>query len=237
MENELKSKLPEECIKERLKERLEWDNNYSKIFAQRCINILPSIYNILIAQLSWDRFSQMKWSRNIPEEELTLELQREIAKFVYKENLYVLRHCANHLLNNPQFTNTEGEPTENVYFIEIMKKVKIEHDKDIGDCELIHVAINGQSLSNIKRRKVDCYTMDSAKEIKRRLILSLFFYTMLKNDRFFQYNLNSQYHGTIIIIDDKGQEKEKINVTDCYPEVILSKIKEREFKTLCLLND
>ena len=243
LESELKHKLPEECIKERLQERQQRDKDYSQTFAQKCINILPSIYNILIAHLSWDRFSQMEWSGNISDEVLLKEIRKEIREFISRENLPVLRHCVNHLLYETNFANTDNENTDLNYLMEIIRRTRIKNNADIGDCEFIHTAINGQqSTDNTQRVAVDCYTMDSVKEIKRRLILCFTFYQLMKfassQDDGFQYEFNPKHFGWIYIIDEQGKEKEKIEVKDFYPiNKVVKRIKEKDLETLFLLND
>ncbi len=236
-ENELKSKLPEKCIKEKLKERHQRDNNYAESFAQECINILPDIYNMLIAYLSWDRFSKMEWSDHISDKNLLQKIRLDIGKLISKENLPVLRHCANHLLNERGFTIPDSKNPDINTLVEIIKKTKIKYNADMGDCEFIHTAINGQPSADHKQRAiVDCYTMDPVKEIKRRLIFCFFFYETLEYG--FQYQFNPEYCGRIYIIDEKGNEKEKIEVTDYYPiNKILQRIKAQELETLFLLND
>ena len=236
LENKLKSKFPEEHIKERLKERKQWDNNYSKTFAQECINVLPNIYNnILIPQLSWDRFSQMQWSEHISDTDLLKKIRIEICKLISAENLPVLRHCANHLLNETSFANRDNEDTDLNYLMEIIKKTKVENNKDIGDCEFIHTAINGQSSTNHKKRvAVDCYTMDPVREIERRLVLCFVFYGILEHmssQYGFQYEFNPTYCGRIYIIDEQGNTKEKIEVKDYFPiNKVLLRIKLQHLK-------
>ena len=235
LENELRNKLPKKHIEERLKDRVKNDNNLSQDFAQECIRSLSNIYNILIAQLSWDRFSQMKWDKYISNNNILGQIRIEICKLISKENLPVLRHCANHLLKKTSFADTDNEDTDLNYLMEIIKKTKVEHDKDIGDCEFIHAAINGQSLADHKQRvAVDCYTMDPVKEIKRRLILCSDFYGTLEyvsSQYDFQYKFNPKYCGRIYIIDEQGNVKEKIDVKDYFPiNKVLLRIKLQYLK-------
>ena len=112
-----------------------------------------------------------------------------------------------------------------------MKKVTLKPNKDIGDCEFIHTAINGQSSTNLekKRRVVDCYTMDSAKEIKRRLILCLFYYKVLEETPI-QYKFSTKYCGKVYIMNHNGEEEETINVEDYLPKIIMNKIKGKDLE-------
>ena len=242
LENELRTRLPEENIKKRLEERVQNDNDWARPFAQECIDILPRIFNMLIDQLSWDRFSQMQWSKYISNKNILGQIRIEICKLISKENLPVLRHCANHLLNKTGFADTDNEDTDLNYLMEIIKKTKVKKNEDIGDCEFIHTAINGKSsVGNPKDRvKVDCYTMDPAREIKRRLILCFDFYGTLEHvssQYGFQYKFNPKYCSRIYIIDEQGNEKEKIEVKDYYPvNKMLLRIKFQDLKTLFLLN-
>ena len=242
LENELKKKLPETLIERRLKERGQRDNDYARPFAQKCISILPSIYNVLIPQLSWDRFSQMQWSKHIRDKYLLKQIRSEIYKFISKENLPILRHCANHLINETNFANTDNEDTDLNYLMEVMKKTKIKNSADIGDCEFIHTAINGQLSADHKQRvAVDCYTMDSVKEIKRRLILCFTFYQVIleyASSQFgFQYKFDPKYYGRIYIVDELGNAKEKIEVNDYPIKEVLLRVKLRDPEILFLLND
>lgn len=247
LENELKGKLSEDYIKERLKERQQWDNNYSKTFAQECITILPFIYNRVISHLAWDRFSQMKWSKQISDSDkyLLKDIRREICKFISQENLPVLRHCSHLFGEVCKLTPEENLPEEIITFMEIIKKVNIEHNKDIGDCEFIHTAINGQPRGSDHKlsKVVDCYTQDPVKEIKRRLILCSFFYYLLElasntSSYDFQYKFNQKYCGRIYIIDERGNEKEKMGAKDYFPiNKILQQKKKKDLETLFLLND
>ena len=185
-DNQLREKLPKESIKQKLKEKItyRYENEYARPFIKGCIECLSksSVYDLIITQLSWDRFSQMKWSEHISKLNIILlrGIKKEIAKLIAKENyLYVLRHCQ-YLSQTPYFSMTEYEDDKEL-LMEMMRKVRIKPNMDIGDCELIHVAINGQPSENFKKRKIiDCYTMDSAKEIKRRLLLCSFFYGMVR---------------------------------------------------------
>ena len=77
--------------------------------------------------------------------------------------------------------------------------------------------------------------MDPAKEIKRRLILCLFYYEMLEKEPI-QYKFHFQYCGKIYILNKKGEETEMINVKDYLPNEILYNIKKKNLETLCLLN-
>ena len=223
LENELKSKLPKKHIEERLKERLQRDNNYAKPFAQGCIDILPKIYDSqIIPQLSWDRFSQMKWSEHILKKGLLSGIRREIAKLLSKEDLYILRH-AYYLSQIPYNINDESNDT--CEYIDKMKKVKLESNMDTGDCELIHIAINGQASSDFKKRRtVDCYTMDPAEEIENRLTLCLFYYEILECESSIRYTFDPKYCGKIYILDENGHEIKIINVKDHLPKKMLYKI-------------
>ena len=235
-EKHIRKKMPQECIKKQLKNQLQYDNEYAKPFIKECIRILPGLYNIIVAQLSWDRFSRMEWSKRIQKNNLLLDIRKETARFISTENLYILRFCyyCEKMSSN---IDIKKESEDIQYLIDIMKRVKLKPNMDIGDCEFIHTAINGQNSTDLKeRRKVDCYTMDPAKEIKRRLILCLFYYEyMLK--KFHTNILNSQYFGTIYILDGKGQEQE-IDVKDYVPSAVLYRIKyDKDLNTLCLIND
>ncbi len=225
LENIFKEKLPEYKINEKLQNKLKHSNEYAKPFLKESIALLPKIYGLIIVQLSWDRFSQMEWSKDALDEE-NLRIRKSIVRLISQEPyLYVLRHC-HHLL--PLLTKRDPNALEEVeyllqveveYFLQIMEKMKVKFNEDIGDCELIHTVIHGQPSENFqKSRVVDCYTMDDVKDIKRRLIVCLFFYKLLN------YRLNSQYFGKIYIIDQQtGDEKEEINIEDYFPDKVLER--------------
>ena len=234
-DEQVESKLPKKNIEIKLKERLKYDNDYAKPFAEGCMKALskPGFYELIVNQLSWDRFSQMKWIGN--DSGMTLrEIRINIAKLIIKyKHLYILRHCEYLSKVPPDFPLNEDQD----FLMETMQ-VKIKPNMDIGDCELIHVAINGQSSDLKKRRSVDCYTMDDAKEIKRRLISCIFFYQMLEDTPFNSgYKFDPTYFGKIYIIDEKGQKTEKISVADYEPNKVLMRKKTQDLNTLFLLNN
>ncbi|MDE0151683.1 MAG: hypothetical protein OXK80_04200 [Bdellovibrionales bacterium] len=231
LESTFKEKLPECKIHEKLQNKLKHSNDYAKPFLRESIALLPKIYPVIIAQLSWDRCSQMEWSKDKPDEE-RLKIRKMIVRSIVQEpDLYILRHCC-HLL--PLLTKRDPNAIEGVeHFLQIMEKMKVKPDEDIGDCELIHTAINGQpSEKSQKSRVVDCYTMDDLKDIKRRFIVCLFFYELLN------YRLNSQYFGKVYIIDKQtGEEIDEIDVRDYLPSKVLQRIIiNRDIDTLFLLN-
>ncbi len=233
MEDKLKKKISIASIKTRLKERQK-DIEYAQGFTEKCIKTLPEIYDILISQLSWDRFSQMKWSEQ-------MKWGEQIMKLIAKQNLYVLRYCF-HFFNKSGFLDINNKNEDVNHLKSIIQKAKIEPNKDIGDCEFIHTAINGQSSTNLKKRvPVDCYTMDPIKEIKRRLILCFSFYYLMEREsttyRDFQYKFEPQYCGNIYIIDDTGRTKEKIKVIDYHIEKVFQRIGRKELEILFLQND
>ena len=239
-DSQVEKKLSKNSIEEKLKERLKHDNEYAKLFATKCMEALSrsGFYELIVNQLSWDRFSQMKWIEDVSEID-PKEINKEIANLIVKDNhLYILRHCQ-YLSETPVFLNKEYNNEDEEFLMEIMKKVKIKSNMDIGDCELIHVAINGQSSGDLKKRKpVDCYTMDDAKEIKRRLISCIFFYQMLEIAPFiFNYKFDPTYFGKIYIIDSRGQQKEEIKVADYVPHKVLMRRRLKDLNTLSLLND
>ena len=85
---------------------------------------------------------------------------------------------------------------------------------------------------------MDCYIMDDAREIKRRLISCIFFYQMLETAPFnSNYKFDSKYFGKIYILDDRGQQKEKIDVADYEPNKVLVRKKTQDLNTLFLLNN
>ena len=241
LENEFKKVLPKKTIEKKLLgDRIQNDNEYARRFAKKCKHFLQQsgIYNILIAQLSWDRFSQMKWCKDISDSNLLKDIRTKIAKFISKElGLYALRYF--HYLSTIP-SDTSNDPPEIREYQEIIKKVKIKPHADFGDCELIHTAINGQSspADHKNRKAVNCYTMDPAKEIKRRLTLCLFCYKiLLGNSSNFQYTFDSQYYGDIYIIDETGKRKEKIKVQDYEPIRVVEKIDQEDLEILFLLNN
>ena len=241
-DNQLKKKLPKKYVRQKLEEQLNYDNKYASLFIKDCIEYLSksSIYELLIAQLSWDRFSQMAWCESILKPNIVLlrRIRKEIGKLIAKENhLYVLRHCQ-YLSQTNDFSTLELEEDKEL-LMKMMRKVKIKPNMDIGDCELIHVAINGQASENFKKRKiVDCYTMDNTKEIKRRLLLCSFFYGMLESAPIgFTYKFNQKYCGQIYILDNSGKEKEQINVKEYLPGPVLQRIRGKDMETLFLINN
>ena len=123
-ENQIKEKLPQKYIKEKIKEKLKYDNDYAKPFIKECMKELskPYLYNLIIDQLSWDRFSQMEWLGD--NSEITLrKIHINIAKIVIKEtSLYILRHCAYLSKIRPDFLLNEDED----FLMETMQKVKIK---------------------------------------------------------------------------------------------------------------
>ena len=233
-DNQMKEKLPIEIIERNLNERISNDNIYARPFAQKCLTSLSKdkLYDLLISQLSWDRFSQIHWHKH----KSHIFALRNIARLIIKENLlYVLRHA--------KYTNLlffkEGENEIERCFFSIIDKVKIKPNMDIGDCELIHVAINGQSSGDFKKkRKVDCYTMDSAKEIKRRLILCMFFYGCLEIARSLKvsYKFDLNYCGRIYFLNETGGIKEVIDVKDYLPVRVVERIQNKDLDTLFLMN-
>lgn len=234
-EKHIKQKITKEYIKEKLEQQLKHDNEYARPFIIECINILPEIYDDIINQLSWDRFTQMQWSERIKNKRLLSEIRAEIARLVCRGHLYVLRHC--HYINQIPYTDIDNEPNTIHTYVGIMQRVNLKPNIDIGDCEFVHIAINGQSSSDYtKRRIVDCYTMDPAQEIKRRLILCLFYYEMLEKEPI-QYKFQFQHCGKIYIINSKDIEKEVINVKDYLPNKIMYKIAKKDPETLYLLNN
>ena len=234
-EKHIKKEITKEYVKEKLEKQLKHDNEYARPFIIECINTLPEVYDVIIAQLSWDRFTQMKWSERIQNKRLLSEIRKEIAKLVCKGHLYVLRHC--HYINQISYTDIDNETNAVHTYVDIIQRVKLKPNMDIGDCEFIHTAINGQSSSDLKKRKiVDCYTMDPAKEIKRKLILCLFYYEMLEKEPI-QYKFQFQHCGKIYIINNKSIEKEIINVKDYLPNKIMYKIAKEDPGTLYLLNN
>ena len=220
LEDQITKKLPEKYIKIKLEERLKNDNEKAIPFAKECIRLLPTIYkSLIIPQLSWDRFSQMKWSERIPKKNLLLAIRKEIAKLSSKEDLYILRHA--YYLNQIPY-NINDEPDYIREYINKMKEVKLKSNMDTGDCELIHTAINGQaSLDFKKRRTVDCYTMDPAEEIENRLTLCLFYYEILECEASIRYTFDPKYYGKIYILDENGHEIKIINVKDHLPKKVL----------------
>ena len=233
-ESQIKEKLPDKQITEKIKERLEYDNKYAKPFIEACMRELskPYLYALIVNQLVWDRFSQMEWSKEIPEN-LIVDIRKAIAKIVVKNShLYILRHCAYLSKILPDFSLDENQR----FLMETMQKVKIKQNMDIGDCELIHVALNGQSSGNLKKKRtVDSYTMDDSKEIKRRLILCHFFYEILSFDLGYKFNLD--HFGKIYIIDERGQEMETIEAKDYNSSSVLRKRAEGDLEILSLLNN
>ena len=225
-ENQIKEKLPKKDIEEKIREKLYYDNDYAKPFIKECMNELSKtyLYDLIVNHLSWDRFSQMK--------KILASNPNLIAKIITKDShLYILKHA--HYMINSGCDDEDRDLLVN----RIMKKVKIKPNTDIGDCELIHVALNGQSSGNLKKKKtVDCYTMDDPKEIKRRLILCNFFYEILKHPPF-DYEHNFEYSGAIYILDEKGREKEKITTKDYLPRSVSLKIITKDLDTLFLLNE
>ena len=88
-----KKKITEGCIKGKLEKQLKHDNKYSYPFVLESKRILPEIYSLIIAQLSWDRFTKMEWNKGkgIKSKDLLLKIRKEIHQFICKENLYTLR--------------------------------------------------------------------------------------------------------------------------------------------------
>ena len=239
-EDDLKKKISMTNIKTRLKDR-QGDNEYAEPFTNKCIEILPKIYNLLIAQLSWDRFSYMKWSEHISDEQLLRNIREQIVTLIAKQNLYALRHFS-YLSNKFDFLDINNKNEDVNHLKRIIKRAKVEPNVDIGDCEFIHTAINGQSSSNLEKRViVDCYTMDPIKEIKRRLIACFSFYYLMERHsttyRNFQYKFEPQYCGNIYAVDEEGRTKEKIQVIDYHIEKVFQKIGKRELEILFLQND
>ena len=233
-DSQIEEKLPKNSIEEKLRERLQHDNEYAKLFAKKCLDALSSdgFYDLIVNQLSWDRFSQMKWINNNSKIDLRA-IRRDIAKLIIKhDHLYVLRHFKYFSENLPDFPLNENQK-----FLDIIKKIKLKPNMDIGDCELIHVAINGQSSGDLSRRKpVDCYSGDNAKEIKRRLIACLYFYEILESAPVdSNYQFDSTYCSNIYIIDERGQQKEEIKVSDYMPNKVLMRINKEDSDTLSLL--
>lgn len=236
-DSQIEKKLLKDSIEIKLRDRLKYDNRYAKPFTENCIEALsrPGFYELIVNQLSWDRFSQMKWTMNVPE--ITLRgIRKEAAKLIVKHShLYILRHCEYLSKILADFPLEEDQD----FLMRIMSKITIKPNMDMGDCELIHVAINGQSSENLKKRKsVDCYTMDDVKEIKRRLISCVFSYKMLESASVdSNYKFDSTYCSKIYVIDKKGQQKEEIKVADYMPNKVLMRIRNKDLDTLCLLND
>lgn len=146
----IRDKIKKEYIKEKLEKQLQHDNKYARPFIIECVNVLSEIYDITMTQLSWDRFTQMKWSKDIEKKHLIADIRGEIAKFISKENLYILRLC--HYFNEIPYMDMDNEPDEIQKYIDIMQKNKLKPNKDIGDCEFIHTAINGQISPCLKKR-------------------------------------------------------------------------------------
>ena len=229
-DNQVRKKIPKDSIEIKLKESLKYDNKYAKPFTEQCIEALstPDFYELIVNHLSWDRFSQMKWTVNVPE--ITLRgIRKEIANLVVKhDHLYILRHCQYLSEISADFPLND----EQDFLMNSTQKLNIKPNMDMGDCELIHVAIiKGQSSGNLKKRKpVDCYTMDNAEEIKNRLTSCIFLYQMLEvfaSD----YKFDPTYFSTIYIIDEKGQQKEEINVADYEPKKVLMRRKNKDLDT------
>lgn len=231
-DNQIRNKLSINDIKSKLNQRCE--QKYAELFRTECLRILPDIYkSLIIPQLSWDRFNQMKWSDGISTNQLKA-IHKEIAKLIIKQPILYTLRFANYTQEIPSDLEKENESIR--IYLDIMNKVKIKPNVDIGDCEFIHTAINGQLSPDCQqRRKADCYTMDPEKEIKRRLILCLFFYEILEK-QFPDYQLDRQYFSKIYVLDNKGREKEIIDVKDYQPRFVVYKIKNKDLKTLFLLN-
>ena len=78
--------------------------------------------------------------------------------------------------------------------------------------------------------------MDNPKDIKRRLIVCLFFYDLFKKTGS-HLELNSQYFGKIYVIDQQtGDEKDPINLEDYSTKKVLERVRARDSDTLSLLN-
>lgn len=234
-DKEIENLLPQVDIENKLKSKQDHCIEYENSFVKECIKILPETYRLLISLLSWDRFSQMTWAQGCPEEELK-KIRKKIGELISKHpHLHALRHS--YYINQLPFEVRQ----EHHGFLKILKKSRIKPNKDIGDCELIHVAINGQCSSNLQTtKKTDCFVMNNdggAKEIKRRIAGCSFYYSLLEN-HFLRYKFNTQNSGNIYVLEENGKTAEKIVVSDwCFSNEIMYKIKRRDLETLFLMND
>lgn len=243
LKNELKKKLPESTIKQRLKDNLKYSNEYAKPFLKGCIDILPKTYDLIIDQLSWDRLSYLEWIKDVSSNvslDITKQklIREQIARLLCKKPyLYVLRHCR-HIqpLLLPEEKEQEKLNELGNSFLKVIKEMTLKPNQDIGDCELIHTAIHGQSSIQFTQVKiVDCYTMDNPDEIKRRLIMCLFFYECLKQSSF-RDKLNMEYSGKIYILDQQtGEEKEEIIVKDYVYKEMWKKIKNQDSQIMPII--
>ena len=227
--NSFKEKLPRNVINKRLKDKLSHSSKYAKPFLNECISILPKTYNLIIDQLSWDRLSDLEWSEYVSSDKMPT-IRKLIAVFLCNEpDLYALRYCY-HLLPLFKLEKYKNESAE--VFLQIIQEMKIESNKDIGDCELIHTAIHGQPSGNFQNKRiVDCYTMDNSEDIKRRLITCLFVYELLQDS--FNYTLTMEYSGKIYVIDQHTNEEiDEIIVNDYVCEKVLKKIKNQDEEIL-----
>ena len=229
LKSEFREKLPKSKINQGLENNLKYSNEYAKPFLKGCIDILPETYDLIIAQLSWDRLSYLEW--------VSLDIEQIARSLCEKPYLYALRHYRHiqpFLPKNRECLRESGELGN--LFLQVIKKMKLKPNQDIGDCEFIHTAIHGQPSIHFKKtRIVDCYTMDPPDEIKRRLIYVLFFYECLEKK--FNYTLNMKYSGKIYILDRQtGEEKEEIIVKNYMCKDMLKRIKKRDSKILNLLS-
>ena len=102
------------------------------------------------------------------------------------------------------------------------KKNKLHISQDLGDCEYIHVAINGQmDAAGKKKRRVDVFTADDPEQIKCRLMLALSWYHTLElwphryvNDaEAFKFD-TSCFSSIYAVNASSGKLVEKIDVQD-----------------------